>query len=463
MTMNSQKTEIPRVMLAAARSGSGKTMLTCGILQLLMERQMKPASFKCGPDYIDPMFHSRVIGAKSRNLDTFFADGDTVRYLLAKNAEDCGISVLEGVMGYYDGLGGISDKASAYDVASVTETPVVMIADCRGLSLSLIPYLKGFVEYRPDSRIRGVIFNRISPMMYPRMKALVEKELPGLRVLGYVPQLTDCVLESRHLGLVMPEEIRDLQEKLQRLSGQLAKTLDLKGLVDLAREAPPLTVDWEGCRERWHTGRTVNIGVARDEAFCFFYQDNLELLEEMGAHLVYFSPIHDEKLPENLQGLMLNGGYPELYARQLSANDSMRESIRKAIQGGLPYTAECGGFLYLHRELEDMDGHSWPMAGVIDGKGFRTPRLFRFGYVTLEDGACFGRQVGPIAAHEFHYFDSDCCGEDFTARKPQSSRSWKCMHSSGRGLAGFPHLYFYGNRETARAFLAACEEWEEQL
>ena len=152
--MNSEKKVIPRIMLAAARSGSGKTLLTCGILQVLKERGLKPASFKCGPDYIDPMFHSRVIGAKSRNLDTFFAGEETVRYLLAKNAADCDISVLEGVMGYYDGLGGISDKASAYDVASITDTPVVMIADCRGLSLSLIPYLKGFVEYRRDSRIR---------------------------------------------------------------------------------------------------------------------------------------------------------------------------------------------------------------------------------------------------------------------------------------------------------------------
>ena len=461
--MNSEKKVIPRIMLAAARSGSGKTLLTCGILQVLKERGLKPASFKCGPDYIDPMFHSRVIGAKSRNLDTFFADEETVRYLLAKNAADCDISVLEGVMGYYDGLGGISDKASAYDVASVTDTPVVMIADCRGLSLSLIPYLKGFVEYRRDSRIRGVIFNRISPMMYPRMKELVEKELPGLRVLGYVPMLTDCVLESRHLGLVMPEEIRDLREKLQRLAGELTKTLDVEGLLALAHEAPPLLADVQGCRESWHTKKPVQIGVARDEAFCFFYQDNLDLLEEMGARLVYFSPIHDRKLPDHLQGLMLNGGYPELYARQLSANTSMRTSIREALEGGMPYTAECGGFLYLHRELEDMDGNSWPMAGVIDGKGYRTPRLSRFGYVTLEEGCCFGRQTGPIPAHEFHYFDSDNCGEAFTARKPAGSRSWKCIHSSGQGLAGFPHLYYYGNRKVARAFLSACEEWEERL
>lgn len=461
--MNSQKTVIPRMMLAAARSGSGKTLLTCGILQVLKDRGLKPASFKCGPDYIDPMFHSRVIGAKSRNLDTFFADGPTVRYLLTKNAADCDVSVLEGVMGYYDGLGGISDKASAYDVASATETPVVMIADCRGLSLSLIPYLKGFLEYRRNSRIRGVIFNRISPMMYPRMKELVEKELPGLRVLGYVPVLRDCVLESRHLGLVMPEEIRDLREKLQILARKLEETLDVEGLLALAHEAPALQVDEENCREKWTVRKPVRIGVARDEAFCFFYQDNLDLLEEMGAQLVCFSPIHDRELPENLQGLILNGGYPELYARQLSDNSSMRTSIRKALEAGMPFTAECGGFLYLHRELEDMEGHSWPMVGRIEGKGYRTGRLSRFGYVTLEEGTCFGRQVGPIAAHEFHYFDSDNCGEDFTARKPAGNRNWKCIHSSRQGMAGFPHLYYYGNREVARAFLSACEEWEGRL
>ena len=211
------KKSIPRFLIGAAASGSGKTLITCGILQALKNRGLQIASFKCGPDYIDPMFHSKVIGTKSRNLDTFFVDEETVRYLLAKNASDCEISVIEGVMGYYDGLAGISTEASAYDVAVKTETPAVFIVNCKGLSVSAVPYIKGFLEYKKDSRIRGVILNQISPMMYPRMKEMIESQLP-VTVYGYVPVVKDCVLESRHLGLVMPEEIRDIQKKLQEFS-----------------------------------------------------------------------------------------------------------------------------------------------------------------------------------------------------------------------------------------------------
>lgn len=459
----SEVKKIPRFLIGAAASGSGKTLITCGILQALQNRGLKTASFKCGPDYIDPMFHSRVIGAKSRNLDTFFTTPEVTRYLLHKNAQDCDISVIEGVMGYYDGLAGVSSRASAWDVAGQTQTPAVFIVNCKGMSLSVVPYLKGFLEYRKDSHIRGVILNQVSPMLYPRLKALVQEQL-SVRVLGYVPVLQDCVLESRHLGLVMPEEIQNLREKLNQLAEVLEKSLDLDGLLELAKGA----ADWgdgagaQGKPPIYHTGRPVRVAVARDEAFCFFYEDNLELLQEMGAELVYFSPIRDLKLPEDVQGLILNGGYPELYAKELSENVSMRDSIRQAVKGGLPYTAECGGFMYLHREMKDMEGNVWPMAGVIEGRAFWTPRLTRFGYISLEGGTCFGQEVKTIPAHEFHYFDSDCCGEAFTAKKPLSDRSWRCIHSSPSGLAGFPHLYYYSNLQVPQAFLEACEERKEK-
>ena len=218
--------KIPRILLAAGASGSGKTLITCGLLQALVNRKLKTASFKCGPDYIDPMFHSRVIGTKSRNLDTFFTDGDRTRYLLAKNAGDCEIAVMEGVMGYYDGVGGTTSRASAYDLASVTDTPVILIVNSRGMSVSLAAYVKGFLEYKNDSHIQGVIFNQMSPMLYPRMKKLLEEEL-SVKVLGYVPKVEDCVIESRHLGLVLPEEIPELKNRLGKLSEILEKTLDI--------------------------------------------------------------------------------------------------------------------------------------------------------------------------------------------------------------------------------------------
>ena len=457
--MNKQR-KVPRILLAAAASGSGKTLITCGLLQALKNRKLQVTSFKCGPDYIDPMFHSRVIGTKSRNLDSFFADEDTVRYLLEKNARDCEISVIEGVMGYYDGLAGISPKASAYDVAKITKTPAVLIVNAKGMSLSAAAFIKGFVEYQEDSQIRGVILNQVSSMMYPRLKQIIEEEL-SIKVYGYVPVVKDCVLESRHLGLVMPEEIVDLQQKLMELAEILEKSVDIDGLLELAEHAEELPV--QESPVAYHTGQKIRIALAKDEAFCFFYQDNLELLEEMGAELVPFSPIHDKKLPEHIDGMLFHGGYPELYAKKLSENKEMLAAVCAAVQTGIPYMAECGGFMYLHQEMEDMEGHSWPMAGVIHGKSWRTPRLTRFGYITLEDGTWFGEQVGAIRAHEFHYFDSDRCGEAYTAKKPLSSRSWKCIHSDGQGMSGFPHMYYYSNLRVPEQFLRACEERKAEV
>jgi len=457
--MNKQR-KVPRILLGAAASGSGKTLITCGLLQALKNRKLQVTSFKCGPDYIDPMFHSRVIGTKSRNLDSFFADEDTVRYLMEKNARDCEISVIEGVMGYYDGLAGISPKASAYDVAKITKTPAVLIVNAKGMSLSAAAFIKGFVEYQEDSQIRGVILNQVSSMMYPRLKQIIEEEL-SIKVYGYVPVVKDCVLESRHLGLVMPEEIVDLQQKLMELAEILEKSVDIDGLLELAEHAEELPV--QESPVAYHTGRKIRIALAKDEAFCFFYQDNLELLEEMGAELVPFSPIHDKKLPEHIDGMLFHGGYPELYAKKLSENKEMLAAVCAAVQTGIPYMAECGGFMYLHQEMEDMAGHSWPMAGVIHGKSWRTPRLTRFGYITLEDGTCFGEHVGAIRAHEFHYFDSDRCGEAYTAKKPLSSRSWKCIHSDGQGMSGFPHMYYYSNLRVPEQFLRACEERKAEV
>ena len=457
--------KIPRILLAAGASGSGKTLITCGLLQALVNRGLKVASFKCGPDYIDPMFHSRVIGTRSRNLDTFFTDGDRTRYLLAKNASDCEIAVMEGVMGYYDGVGGITSRASAYDLASTTDTPAILIVNSRGMSVSLAAYVKGFLEYKKDSHICGVIFNQMSPMLYPRMKKLLEEEL-SVKVLGYVPKVEDCVIESRHLGLVLPEEIPELKSRLQKLSEVLEKTLDIDGILELAGEAPELAApETEMLIQKdtafgYRTEEKVRIGVADDEAFCFFYADNLNLLEQMGAELVRFSPIHDRELPEDLDGLLLSGGYPELNGEALEENQEMCTRIREAIRDGMPCLAECGGFMYLHQEMEDMEGKQRRVCGVIPGKAYRTPKLNRFGYITLTEKQDSG--LGEIPAHEFHYFDSTDCGEDFHATKPASKRGWDCIHDRGRLMAGFPHLYYYGNPRVPARFLKNALEYKKE-
>ena len=457
--------KIPRILLAAGASGSGKTLITCGLLQALVNRGLKVASFKCGPDYIDPMFHSRVIGTRSRNLDTFFTDGDRTRYLLAKNASDCEIAVMEGVMGYYDGVGGITSRASAYDLASTTDTPVILIVNSRGMSVSLAAYVKGFLEYKKDSHICGVIFNQMSPMLYPRMKKLLEEEL-SVKVLGYVPKVEDCVIESRHLGLVLPEEIPELKSRLQKLSEVLEKTLDIDGILELAGGAPELAAPepemliQKDTAFGYRTEEKVRIGVADDEAFCFFYADNLNLLEQMGAELVRFSPIHDRELPEDLDGLLLSGGYPELNGEALEENQEMCTRIREVILDGMPCLAECGGFMYLHQEMEDMEGKQRRVCGVIPGRAYRTPKLNRFGYITLTEKQDTG--LGEIPAHEFHYFDSTDCGEDFHATKPASKRGWDCIHDRGRLMAGFPHLYYYGNPRVPARFLKNALEYKKE-
>ncbi|HCT92940.1 MAG TPA: cobyrinic acid a,c-diamide synthase [Lachnospiraceae bacterium] len=451
--------KLPRILITAAASGSGKTLCTCGLLQVLKNRGLEAVSFKCGPDYIDPMFHTKVIGTKSRNLDTFFTGRDVTRYLLQKNGAGADVAVIEGVMGYYDGLAGISAEASAWELADVTDTPAVLLVNCRGMSVSVVPMIKGFLEYKENSHIRGVILNRISPMLYPRVKAMVEEQLP-VKVYGYLPELKDCLLESRHLGLVLPEEIRDLQRQLDTLASAMERSVDIDGLLELARAAEEIAGEAENPRGKV-ISEPIRIGVAMDEAFCFFYEDNLDYLREHGACLVPFSPIRDTGLPEGLCGLVLNGGYPELYARELSENTAMCQALREAILGGMPTTAECGGFMYLHQTMEDMDGKAWPMAGVIPGRVWKTPRLTRFGYVILQRGTAFGGEVGSLPAHEFHYFDSDACGADWKAQKPLSNRSWDCIHSTDTLFAGFPHIYYYANIKFADAFLDRCRKYTE--
>ena len=456
--------QLPRVLIAAASSGSGKTMITCGILQALKNRKYEVVSFKCGPDYIDPMFHAKVIGTRARNLDTFFTEEDITRYLLMENAKDADISVMEGVMGYYDGVGGTTTQASAYELASITKTPVILIVNCKGMSVSMVAQIKGFLEYRSESRIQGVILNQISPMLYQRMKNLIEEEL-HIQVLGYVPVVVDCVLESRHLGLVLPEEVPQLQEKMQGLAGILEQTLNLDGILRLANSAPKLEpVDLKSVNPAfaYQTQEPVRIALASDEAFCFFYEDNLKLLRKMGTELIPFSPIHDKEVPRGVHGILLYGGYPELYGRELSSNHTMLESIYQKITEGMPCIAECGGFMYLHEKMEDMKNHHHKMVGIIPGEVYRTPKLKRFGYVTLTLGEeVFGQELGNLPAHEFHYFDSTNCGNDYLAKKPMSSRSWGCMHARENLFTGFPHFHYYGNPKLPAAFLNACVNYKK--
>lgn len=446
----------PRLLVGAPASGGGKTTFTCGLLRTLGRRGLTAAACKCGPDYIDPMFHERVIGVPSRNLDLFFSSEEQVRALVADSVAVADITIIEGAMGFYDGIA-VSDEASAWHVAHVTGTPAVLVVDGRGRARSIAAEVAGFVRFRERSCVRGVVLNRVSAMLYPRLKELVETET-GVPVLGFLPKLDDCSLESRHLGLVTANEVADLCGKLDRLADAMEETVDVDGLIALACEAPALgSSAWQGV-EPPCLDVAPRIAVAHDDAFCFHYADSLRLLEHLGAQPVMFSPLADKGLPEGVSGLYLGGGYPELHARELSGNAAMRASIAQAVRAGMPTIAECGGFMYLHEMMEDGSSTAYPQVGVVPGTSYRTGKLGRFGYLTLTakvDGL-LAAAGDRLPAHEFHYWDSDEPGDAFMAVKPQSTRSWTCGLSTPTMYAGYPHLYLPGSPVAAVRFVRAC-------
>lgn len=475
-----------RWMIAAPASGSGKTAAVCGLLTLLKKRGCSAGAFKCGPDYIDPMFHKKVLGIPGCNLDSFFLEPEQLRDLFCRETAELEAAVVEGVMGYFDGVGGMS-WGSSWDIARILKLPVILVVDGHGASLSVLAQIKGFLDYQPtgeleENRIAGVILNRTSPSMCSVLKPRIEKEL-GIACLGCIPVLKWLDLKSRHLGLLLPDEIGNLQEQMERLSQVLEESVDVERLLELGRgpqrrhESGADQEDGAGRedeagredragRKKKQGEETFCLAAAMDEAFCFYYQENLELLRELGARIVPFSPLRDEKLPEQTDGILLGGGYPELYAAELGENRSMREFIRRAAEEGMPILGECGGYLYLLEELEGEDGNMYPMAGVFSGSGKREERLRHFGYVTVQTGAdsSYLKKGQQIRGHEFHYWH---CQKDETegameAKKPLGGKKWPAMRIKHQVTAGFPHLYYPSLPEFAERFARACMEYGQR-
>lgn len=462
--MNTHKQAIPRIMFAGTGSGCGKTTITCGILKALINRSLKVASFKCGPDYIDPMFHSKIIGAKSRNLDIFMCKEDGVKFLLARNAKECDFSVIEGVMGLYDGLAFDSDYASSNHLSLLTDTPTILIVNIKGMSLSSVAMLGGYLNFK-ENNIKGVILNGCSEAMYPYYKKLIEEEL-SIIVYGFFPLVTNASIESRHLGLVTADEILGINEKIELLAQVAEKSIDIDGLLKLGQSAIPIEYSdiWQDVKVD-NEIQAVKIAVAKDSAFCFLYQDNLDLLERAGAELVYFSPISDREIPNGISGLILSGGYPEEHAKALSQNKPMLNSIKSAVAKGVPTIAECGGFMYLLDDMADRNGEHHSMAGVIGGSSHMTSRLSRFGYINLiaKEDNLLCKKGEEIKAHEFHYSDSDNNGDGFSAIKPTTAlrkREWECIHVKDNLFAGYPHMHFGGNTKPIERFVARCQEYK---
>lgn len=411
----------------------------------IKKQNIKVQAYKCGPDYIDPMFHRTVLGIDTGNLDTFFADADAIGRILARDTKDAELIVMEGVMGYYDGVGGATTMASSYELSKVTKTPVVLIVDAKGASVTLAAIIRGIMEYKKDSRIVGVILNRVSPMFYSRIKHVIETEC-GIPVLGYLPEDASFAVPSRHLGLLQPDEMQKQRDWVETVAKAARKTIDIDGILEIAAQAEMLQIQKAtGETEKSKFPAGYRIGVARDAAFSFYYRENLRMLEDMGATLVYFSPLTDAHVSE-VDALIFGGGYPELYAKQLYENQSMRASVWQALEAGMPCHAECGGFLYLGKSLADAEGNVYEMVGFLDGAGFRTERLQRFGYVELAPQEADAFAVNTVLrGHEFHYWDSTDCGDACLAWKPLSKqKTYPCMVKKKGTFAGFPHLYYAG-------------------
>ncbi len=441
-------------LLAAPRSGSGKTTMTCALLMALKRRGCAPCAFKSGPDYIDPMFHRAVLGVESRNLDLFFSAPETVRTLYAKGAAGHGAAVCEGAMGFYDGLGGVSDRASAWHLADTLGLPVLLVVEPKGQSLTLAAELKGLNSFRTPSHIAGILLNNCTARMHALLAPMLEKET-GLPVLGFLPKLPEAVIGSRHLGLYTAAEVENLQQKLALLADAAEEHIDWPRLLALCEKEPPaLPVQPETPPAR------VRIAVAQDEAFCFTYAETLEAFRDAGAEVVFFSPLRDTALPENIGGLYLPGGYPELHARELSKNTSLLREIKRKIESGLPTAAECGGFLYLGQSLTDAEGQSWPMAGVLPGEAKDAGRLVRFGYAALsaDSDSMLFRAGESFPIHEFHHWDSTANGTALAAKKPVGTAEWRCGFIDEHFYAGFPHLYWAGTPLPQR-FAAAAENY----
>ena len=455
-----------RVMIAAASSGCGKTVITTGLLEVLKRKGLAPVSFKCGPDYIDPMFHRHVLGIDSLNLDSFFLPEEGIRELVADNRGGC--AVIEGVMGLYDGVDVSDIKGSSYEIASITSTPVILVVDAKGAGRTIISVIKGIVADDRYKLIKGVILNRISTHFFDKLRPQLTDELKAagmdIKIVGGIPK-DDCMqLPGRYLGLTMPDEIENIKEKIGLMADHLESYCDIQAIMDIASKAPKIDTSGSPKKPVPPPGRAVSLAVAADEAFCFYYRENLRLLEEMGIRIVYFSPMHDERIPEDAGGLLIGGGYPELHLKKLAANAAMKHSVREAIKSGMPTLAECGGFMYLHDTIEDKMGTKYPMVGVVEGNCRYSGHIAGLGYSEIrkcEKGHSddFHSNLAGMKGHEFHYYESTCDEKDVVLYKPSSDRTYRSMIARDSSLWGFLHLYYRSCPEAMESFVRAMAEY----
>ncbi len=457
---------MPRFVLAAPSSGSGKTTLAVGLMSAFSER-LTVQAYKVGPDYIDPGYHAAATGRPSRNLDTWMIPPERVKESFARSAVSADLCIIEGVMGLFDGYDGRSEAGSTAEVAKLLSAPVVLVIDAHSMARSVGAVALGFRQFDPQLNLAGVILNNVASAAHAQWVTEAVQSV-GSSVLGCVPRSQNLAVPERHLGLYMAgERMAATQTFIETAKEVVRQNMDLSALEALARTAPKIELRSLIIPEGNLTSGDVRIGVARDEAFCFYYEDNFDLLREAGAELVFFSPLHDPDLPPALSGLYLGGGYPELYAAQLAENAPMRAALKSAIESGMPTYAECGGLMSLAETFVDGAGVAYPMLGVLPGFTRLTGQL-KMGYrevVALQSTPLLGK--GETArGHEFHYSEwirpagNDACAYAIQPRRGGESQPEG--FAKDNLLASYVHLHFASNPHLARNFVSACRSFQRR-
>jgi cobyrinic acid a,c-diamide synthase len=446
-------------IIAGERSGVGKTTITLAVVKTIINRGINVQCFKVGPDFIDPGYHAAVTGRPSRNLDGWMMGRDYCVSSFENNSGDADIAVIEGVMGMFDGYDGSSEDGSTAQMAKWLNLPVILIIDGSSLARSAGAVALGFETYDHELEIAGIIFNRVAGENHFRYLCDGVKARCKAEVLGYIQRNSDWVIAERHLGLIMAEESSELRQRVGAMADQLEQTVNIDKIISLAK---PIIRQTQPLDRHNHQPGSVSIGVARDAAFCFYYQDNLEFLEQFGAKLVFFSPIHDTSLPPGISGLYLPGGYPELYASALSKNQRLRTVVLDFCKAGNPVYAECGGFLYLLQKLVDQNGVMHEMTGLFSAEARMLAHLQRLGYVEgeIKKGCPFMNEGEKFRGHEFHYSEITGMPHYVDRCYQVKGRKSRPMFFEGytiyNTVASYIHMHFASNPSFAEGFVAAC-------
>ena len=457
------------LVIAGTKSGCGKTTISLGVMAALARRGLRVAPFKVGPDFIDPGHHTRITGVTSRNLDGWMLSKAYNLECFQRHTRSADIAVAEGVMGLFDGYDGKSEAGSTAQMAKWLGLPVLLIVDAKSMARSAAAMVQGFERFDKDLRFAGVLFNNVGTHRHLEyLKEAIEGYV-DMPCLGGIVHDESISIPERHLGLVTQQDHPLQEQTVSQLADIICNSMDLDALLENLK---PETRDSQVLPPKPQTSSLPpRIGVARDNAFCFYYQDNLELLEAAGADLVSFSPVRDKALPENLDGMYLGGGYPELFAAALADNENLRKQIREKSRAGMPIYAECGGFMYLCREIRDKEGHIHPMTGCFPFTANMFPRLRSLGYreITLTRDTLLGSRGQTIRGHEFHYSEigKNALGQGIETVYGITDRAGQEKipegYQQGQTLGSYIHLHFGSQPSVAEHFVARCLKYRKQL